>query len=267
MTYQFAEINGTKIHYDIQGEGTAVVLIHAGIVNLDMWQPQMDAFSKRHRVLRYDMRGWGKTTCPDGTYSHHDDLHDLMKYVGMEEASLVGVSYGGKNALDFALTYPDKVQKLILVGPGLGGYENWDGEGIADKEEAMEAAYARGERTRSAELDTQIWFDGPRRTPDQVDQAIRREVYEMVLHTHSLPEDEGERLDIQPPAIERLAEVTAPTLLITGEEDAPDIHAIAQILEQRVPDVRRKTMTGAAHLPSMENPAAFNQIVLSFLAD
>ena len=274
MTYQFAEINGTKIHYEIRGEGTApttssgtaVVLMHAGIVNLAMWESQMEAFTETHRVLRYDLRGWGETGRPDISYSDYGDLYELLTYLGIEKAVLVGVSFSGAIAFDFVLMYPQLVQKLVLVGPALGGYE-WIDEETAKKDEAMEEAYERGDRAESAELETQIWFDGPRRTPEQVDQEIRRQAYEMVLHTHTLPEGQGERLDINPPAIDRLFEISMPTLLITGEEDVPDIHAIAQILQQNIPHMRHVKMLDTAHLPSMEKPAEFNQIVLSFIEE
>lgn len=267
MTYQYAEINGTNIHYQIQGEKrTAVVLIHAGIVNLNMWEPQMEPFSQRHRILRYDLRGWGETVRPDVAFSHHDDLHDLLLQVGIEKASLVAVSYGGKIALDFALTYPHMVEKLVLVGPALGGYE-WTDEETAKKDETMEAVYDSGDRAGSAELETQIWFDGPRRTPTQVNQTARQRIYDMVLHTHMLREGGGKHIDIDPPAIDRLANIVAPTLLIVGEEDVPDIHAIAGILQKNIPDLQLEIIPDTAHFPSIEKPTAFNQFVLSFLED
>jgi len=266
MTYQFTEINGTNIHYEMRGEGTAVVLIHAGIVNLNMWEPQMVPFAQQHRVLRYDLRGWGETVRPDVDFSHHGDLHDLLQKVGIEKASLVAVSYGGKIALDFALTYPQMVEKLVLVGPALGGYE-WTDEETEKKDEAMEAAYDRGNRAASAELETQIWFDGPRRLPTQVNQVARQQIYDMVLHTHLLPEGLGEQIDIDPPAIGRLAEIAAPTLIIIGAEDVSDIHTIAGILQKNIPNLQQETMADTAHFPSIEKPADFNELVLSFLEE
>ncbi|MFQ5436263.1 MAG: alpha/beta fold hydrolase, partial [Anaerolineae bacterium] len=219
MTYQFAELNKAKIHYEERGKGTAVstssgqavILIHAGINDLGMWDDQMDAFAQRHRVVRYDVRGWGETADPPGQYSDYDDLRGLLNYLGVAQAALVGCSGGGKIALDFALVYPEMVSKLVLVGPGLGGYA-WTLEGIADKAETMRAAYERGDKEGAAELWTQVWVDGPSRTPEMVDTAVRTRAYEMILHMFNLPNGDGERQEIDPPAIERLGDIQTPTL-------------------------------------------------------
>jgi len=277
MTYQFADVNGTNIHYEerrtAQGTGTAVVLIHAGINNLDMWDDQMDAFAKQHRVIRYDVRGWGETACPEpiegadppGHYSDHDDLRGLLNHLGITQAALVGCSAGGKIALDFALVYPEMVHKLVLVGPGLGGYE-WTYAGISEKTEAMRSAYQRGEEEQAAELWTQVWVDGPSRTSEQVETAVRQRAYDMILHMFRLPEGDGERQEIDPPAIERLGNIQAPMLIIVGEHDTPDIHAIIDLLIKQIPDVRQIQMANTAHMLNMEKPTEFNQIVLNFLA-
>ncbi len=264
MTYQFAEINGTKIHYDIQGEGTAVVLIHAGIFNLNMWDAQMEAFTKHHRVLRYDLRGWGETVRPDVPFSFHDDLRQLLAMQNIEKVSLVGLSLGARVAVDFALTYPDMVVKLVLVGPSVAGYE-WTYEAIEDKVNMIDKAYDQGEIALAAEIETQLWFDGIHRKPDQVDQTARQQAYDMVFHTFSLPEGGGNHIDVDPPAMNRLAEIKTPTLVVAGAEDVPDIHAVVKMLYQHVPNVQKKTVTDAAHFPNMEKPVAFNQLVLSFL--
>lgn len=265
MTYQFFEYNGTRIHYELRGQGTAVTFIHAGVANLDMWDDQMEAFAAGHQTLRYDVRGWGWTARPDVSFSNHDDLRALLYHLGIEKTAIVGCSWGGKIALDFALTYPDMVNAIILVGTGLGGYE-WTFAGFAEKTEAMVAAYEAGDKAAAAELQTQIWFDGPARTLDQVDAGKRRRAYEMVLHTFELPEGEGEHLDIEPPALERLADIQLPVRILVGEYDVPDVHTIAAKLEAELPLAEERTiLLGTAHLPNMERPSRFNKIVLGFL--
>jgi 3-oxoadipate enol-lactonase len=266
MTYQFAEVNGTKIHYEERGTGTAVILIHAGINNMAMWDDQMDAFAQHHRVIRYDVRGWGKTANPPGKFSDHDDLRGLLNHLSIAQAALVGCSGGGKIALDFALVYPEMVNKLVLVGPGLGGYE-WTLEGFADKAAAMREAYERGDKEQAAELWTQVWVDGPARTTEMVETAVRARAYDMILHMSRLPDGDGERQEIDPPAIERLADIQAPMLIILGEHDAPDIHAIVELLAKQIPNVRQVPMADTAHMLNMEKPAEFNRIVLDFLSE
>lgn len=264
MTYQFAEIDGTKIHYEIRGEGTAVVLIHAGIFNLNMWDAQMESFTKRHRVLRYDLRGWGETVRTDDSFSFYGDLHALLKFVGIEKVSLVGLSLGARVAVDFVLAYPNMVEKLVLIGPAVDGYE-WTYEAIKDKVKMIDEAYDQGEIAEAAEIETQLWFDGIGRTPVQVDQTARKQAFDMVFHTFSLPEGQGKHIDMDPSAINRLAEIRTPTLVVVGAEDVPDIHAVAKILHQQISQVRKKTVSDTAHFPNMEKPVEFNQLVLSFL--
>lgn len=97
MSFDFADINGTKIHYEVRGEGTAVTLIHAGIVNLHMWDEQMEALAQNHQVLRYDVRGWGETAAPPATYTDHDDLRGLLQHLGIAQTAIVGCSGGGRS--------------------------------------------------------------------------------------------------------------------------------------------------------------------------
>ena len=266
MSYQFVEMNGTRIHYEERGEGTAVVFIHAGIVNLHMWDEQIDVFAQNYRVIRYDMRGWGQTVRTPGEFSDVADLHGLLQHLGVAQAAVVGCSFGGKTAIDFALVHPEMVSALVLVGAAVGGFD-WQAADFGEKDAAMEAAYDRGERELSAELETQIWFDGPKRTPEKVDQAARGRVYEMVLNHHKLLEPVGSRrIELYPPAIERLSEITAPALVLVGQEDVADIRAIGELLTEKLPIVDELVvMQDTAHFPNVERPSTFNRLVLDFL--
>ena len=265
MSFEFVGVNGTRIRYEVQGEGTAVVFIHAGIVDLGMWDAQMAAFAGQYQVVRYDVRGWGQTAEPVGEFSDHADLWGLLTYLGIEQAILVGCSWGGKIAIDFALTYPEMVKALVLVGSGLGGYD-FTMTGVAEKSKAIAEAYVEGDKALVAELITQIWFDGPNRTQKQVDNIKRTRVYEMALHMIELPEPEGsKRIELDPPAIERLTEIMTPTLVLVGQEDVEDIHHIAAILMDNIVKADKVMMSDTAHLPNMERPSTFNRFVLEFL--
>ncbi|HUM71585.1 MAG TPA: alpha/beta fold hydrolase, partial [Chloroflexota bacterium] len=187
------------------------------------------------------------------------------QHVGIEKTAVIGCSYGGKVALDFTLAYPEMVSALMLVGSALGGYE-WTDEWLAAQDEAAEAAATRGDLATAAELETQIWFDGPGRTPDQVDPAIRKRAYDLSLHTLALPEGGGRPLPFAPPAIERLGEIQVPVRIIVGQYDVADIQAIGKLLETRLPMAEPVTiMRDTAHLPNMERPSAFNNLALDFL--
>jgi pimeloyl-ACP methyl ester carboxylesterase len=100
-----------------------LVLIHAGIACSRMWEGQLAAFARRYRVIRYDMRGFGRTEMIEGVYDHHRDLRGLLDSLGAERALLVGCSIGGRTAIDFALKYPGGVR--VLVGSAFVGAEAW----------------------------------------------------------------------------------------------------------------------------------------------
>ncbi|MCB9434692.1 MAG: alpha/beta hydrolase [Ardenticatenaceae bacterium] len=268
MQYQFAEINGTQIHYDDQGAGTAVVFIHAGIANLGMWDEQMAAFTERHRVVRYDMRGWGQTANPPGSFSDHDDLRQLLDQLGIEQAAVVGCSIGGQTAVEFAVTHPERVSKLVLVCSGLGGYQYPDllpDDPLMNLFQAAEEAANRGDLDTAAELETHLWFDGLNRQPAQVAPDKRARAYGLVRAALGVAKGEGQRLPVEPPPIEQLGNITAPTLIIVGAEDLPDTVDVAKALAAGIGDTRRVTMADTAHLPNIEKTAEFNQLVLDFL--
>lgn len=265
MNYQFAEINGTNIHYERRGEGTAVTFIHAGINNLNMWDDQMEAFATQYQVLRYDFRGWGETPSPPGQFYDHEDLYHLLNHLGIAKTAVVGCSGGGKIGIDFALTYPEKVTALVLVGPGLGGYK-WTMDGFKEKAEAMAAAYEAGNLAEAAEQQAKIWVDGLDRPTAQVKADVRQRAYEMILHTLKLGDSDGERRELDPPAINRLSEIQAPIRILSGQYDMPDIHVICDLIEEECPRAEEQILLrDAAHLPNMERPSAFNDLVLDFL--
>src|SRR5258705_3713926 len=175
----FARINNAQIYYEVAGEGDPLVMIHAGVADSRQWNNEFAYFAKYYRVVRYDMRGYGKSEPVEGEFSHMQDLAALMDHLDLRQQSLalMGCSMGGGLAMDFALTYPLRTRALIMVDSGPGGLE-LDVPApskFADAERAFEA----GDLDLVAEIETQIWFDGAGRTPDQVDQSMRRLAYEM----------------------------------------------------------------------------------------
>lgn len=266
MSYKFANINGVRMHYDIQGEGQALVLIHAGIANLTMWEAQMPVFTSHFRVVRHDVRGFGETPDPAGKYTDYDDLKALLDLLGVKRAHILGISNGGRIAMEFALTFPVMVDKLVLVAPGLPGYrpqDKFDKEMSARYDDAIKA----GDKTLAAELNAQIWVDGPGRIPEQVDPVFRKKALNLIRHTIDLGIGEGEGDIARPPAAGQLTEIKFPMLLILGDEDLKSMHDIADQIEKGIPNLKRVDMPGTAHLPPMEKPEEFNRIVLDFLLD
>ncbi len=260
-----ADVNGAKLYYEVAGSGQPLVLIHAGIADRRMWDEQFEVFAQHYRVIRYDARGFGASDMPPVPFALQDDLYGLMKHQEIEKAYLLGCSIGGSTCLDFSLEHPEMVGALVLVGSGLSGHA-WSNENDSVFNEAEAAAAAR-DFERANELEMRIWVDGSNRAPEQVRPGVRERVAEMNMaslrRTDEQEQAQQQRLD--PPAAGRLGEIAAPTLVIVGDRDVPDIQRIADVLEQGIPGARKVVMTNAAHVPNMEWPDEFNRIVLDFL--
>ena len=265
-TTGFADIGGAQIYYEVAGVGHPLLLVHAGVADSRMWDEQWEPFARRYRAIRYDIPGFGQSRFPDGPYAAHEDITGLLRSLDVEKAHIVGVSWGGCIALDFALLHPEMVSALVLVCPSVSGEDRSEAVRRFGAEE--EALLERGDLAAAAELNVRMWVDGPRRSPEQVDQSVRNRVREMQHHAFTIPTPEGlEPIDIEPPAIERLAEVRVPTLVIVGDHDIDEKLAIVDRLAAEIPGARKIVFSDAAHMLTMEQPAEFNHVVLDFLAE
>ncbi len=258
-----APVLGATLHYDISGEGYPLVLIHAGIADNRMWDQQFAPFAARYRTLRYDMRGHGQSPVAPVEFSHWQDLMSLMDYLEIEQAHLLGISMGGSVALNFALERPERVGALVLVSTAPPGFQH--GDPPRYHVEAVEAFQA-GDFVAAAEFEVRMWVDGPQRGVDALDPELRDALRDMDIQ--NLKYDAtgvGYKTPLQPPAIERLEQVTAPTLVLYGELDQPFTVAGSELLAKRIPAARLISFPGTGHLVNMEAPQDFNRVVLEFL--
>lgn len=231
-----------------------------------MWAPQLESFAREHRVIAPDLPGFGQTPVDQDRVDLRAFVRDALDAAGMQRAALVGTSGGGRIALELALESPERVGTLVLVGSGLDGHD-WSDEVQAFGEEE-EAALERGDLEAAVDANLRMWLAGPRRSLDEIDPAIRVLVGEMQRDAFQLQQGHGFRLAaLEPPASQRLTEVRAPTLVVTGDEDVSDIHAIAEKLTREIPGAERATIPEAGHLPNLERPEEFDRIVLGFLRE
>ena len=261
----FVDLGNTQVYYEEMGTGKPLVMIHGGLLDRRMWDDQFAVFAKSYRVFRYDARGHGLSKAPSGTYSHHEDLKRLLDGLKVEKAAIMGLSMGGYIAIDFALAYPDRVSALILVAPGLTGYE-FESEPLKKNSELLNKAAQENDLKMLVEYFQRAWTDGPSRTPEKVDPAVREKVRLMAVGTLQNWNDESREARLEPAAIGRLAEIRVPTLAVVGDLDMPDILEIVGLIEKDVKGARKEVIKGVAHMVSMEKPEEFNRIVLNFLS-
>jgi pimeloyl-ACP methyl ester carboxylesterase len=243
-----------------------VLLLHAGIADSRMWQPQIEALSAAgYDVLAPDLRGFGRRKFEDRPFSHVRDVEALLD----GPVAAVGNSLGGRVALELALDRPDLVEFLVLIAPGFPGWE-WSEETRAGW--AREgAAYERGDLEAAAEASLRMWVDGPRRTAEAVDPRMRAAVRQMILRSYELEQEATgngaeEEAALDAPVNERLSEIACPTLVIVGDEDVGDMRAIAAHIAGSVDGARLATVANSAHLPSLEKPDEVNALLLEFLS-
>ena len=244
-----------------------VLLLHAGIADSRMWQPQIEAFQVAgYRVLAPDLRGFGQQPLEPEPFSYVRDVEALLD----GPATVVGCSLGGRVALELALLRPDLVERLVVIAPGLPGWD-WSAETRAGWAEE-EAAFEQGDLEAAAEASLRMWVDGPNRPPEAVDTAVRSSVHEMVLRSYELQQhawDAGaeEQEVIDPPLNVRLGEIGCKTLVLVGDEDVADMRAVAAHVAQSVAHGRLVNVPGAAHLPSLERADDVNALLLAFLGE
>jgi len=251
------------LYYEAVGRGPVVILLHGGNLDCRMWDPQFLPLAHDHRVIRYDLRGSGKSGPDDVPFQHHEDLHALLVALQVSHASLVGLSGGGRIAIDFALVHPDMVDRLVIASPGLSGWQY----SRADSAYFPEARRAR-DRADTAALGL-AWLGSAYMRPAMTHPELVPQLREMaaangknwmgLLHHGNL-----ERV-ADPPALHRTAQLRAPTLLIVGTLDVPDIHAIADTLTASVHNIRRVDFEGAGHMVNMEQPQRFTELADAFL--
>ena len=265
---RFVETEGARLYVEEAGDGQAVVFLHPGLWDGRSWNEQFGLFSRTYRVLRFDFRGYGRSSRPEPgqSYSHVDDLAAVMDAASVERAALVGCSMGGSTAIDFALEHPSRLSALVLAASGLNAFDDrLTPQEKAELEllnapvaEAMEA----GDMERAERARLRIW--APLGTENEAGRRITEIAFDNI---HEMTMDESARRDISPPAIERLEQIKAPTLVLPADKDPLVLRRLSAILADRIPDARLVQIPETDHVVNMRRPAEFNRIVLGFLGE
>ncbi|HWE36202.1 MAG TPA: alpha/beta fold hydrolase [Isosphaeraceae bacterium] len=258
----FAPVNGTRLFYEVKGTGPAVVLIHGGQLDCRMWDEQFAIFSRHFRVIRYDVRGYGGSFQPDMLYSDAEDLAGLLDYLRVDKVHIVGLSLGGRIAIDFAVTHPSRVRSLTLAGPGLSGFEPPDG---AESDLRM-WNIIKAARDEGPDQATALWLKDPFMAPAMEQARLVPGLRKMAReNAHCWLANPVLQRSPKPAAAARLGEIKVPTLLVVGDRDVPQIKATIKTLETGIIGSRKVSIEDAGHMVNMEKPEVFNEVVLGFL--
>jgi 3-oxoadipate enol-lactonase len=264
------DVEGGQLYFERAGTGPALVWIHAAIADHRMWNREFVQYAARNTVVRYDVRGLGRSTPATAPYVDTDDLLAVLDSTGIDRATLIGCSNGGRISIDFALAHPDRVDRLVLVAPGLGGFEfSGDPEEKAAFERSDErfkpimAAYKAGEKEAAIAGLREFWcgaVTGP--TLELVTTMLRdnlTEVFTDASSTHAIRP--------LPPAATRLGSITAPTLVLLGDRDADESRFFVDRVRSGIPGAKKEPIPGADHLINLSRPREFDQAVQAFLAE
>ena len=214
--------------------------------------------------MRYDSGNSGLSRIRGGNATTYVDLGSLMDQLDLRSAHLMGLSLGGRIAVDFAIAYPERVRSLTLVSAGLSGYEFTSAEYQASEAQLVEA-WLSADWPGVVEAFLEAWAIGPYREGDEVDPAVLQQLRRMGANPIRVQLGGDPSRELSPPAIGRLTEVRAPTLAILGELDMPSIHEILGRVRDEVSGAELVTFAGAAHMVNLEQPDRFLETVLEFL--
>lgn len=245
-------VNG--IHYEVAGSGPAVVLIHGGGLDSRMWDDQFSELARTHRVVRYDVRGFGRSEAPSEPFSHVDDLASLLDLLGIESASLVGLSLGGGIALNFALVHPDRAARLLLVGPAVPG----SSFGPEEPERFQRIGRLIGEGQTLEAVDE--WLGSIHMAAAMANERIAARIRQIATDNHRSWQAGGpQSRPVVPPAAMRLGEIRAPTALLVGESDDRSVRQQASLVAAGVTRASIEFVPGAGHIVNLEAPEVFSR--------
>jgi 2-hydroxy-6-oxonona-2,4-dienedioate hydrolase len=258
---QTLEVNGAELYCRTYGAGDrAVVFLQGAQLPCEMWEVQAKALAKHGwKVIAYDVRGFGKSSPVTEPFSHENDLRVLLDQLGIDRTALVGLSLGGRIAIEFAVEHPERVDALVLVGPGLPGFPFDLGDPPWQKE--IRAAVEAGDGARAA----RAWLESGFLAPAMENPSVASRVRELALANARVWLEPDQEFPIEPPAIGRLSTIKIPTLVVAGSRDVPPILAIADHLEREIPGAHKAMMAGCGHVPNLERPEEFDRIVRQFL--
>jgi len=247
------------------GEGIPVVFLHAGVCDSRMWESQMEVVAEAgFWAIAYDRRGFGGTQAPDESFFHLEDFEAVLEALGIHAAVIVASSRGGALAIDFTLANPERVAGLVLIGTSISGARRpvFPTE-VMRIVHAMEAVSESGDFDAINAVEAHAWLDGPLSQSGRVSGPVR-ELFK-TMNGNLLRKPRLTREEIPESAVDDIAGIDTPTLLVSGDLDFPHVINRHDDLSEDMENAFAVVIEGTAHLPSLERPDLFNPLLLEFL--
>lgn len=264
----FVDVPGGRLFVVADGEGPPIVLVHSALVDLRSWDAVVPYLAGAgYRVIRYDTRGFGRSTTDDVEFSNRADLLAVLDARDIQRCALVGNSRGAMIALDTILESPERFVGFVWVGGGIGGFEG--GEPTPDELKLFEqwdGLKAKADLDGMADLEVRIWVDGVGQPADRVPSEIREAVREMDRPLLEPGRVMGRPIPLEPAANERLGELRLPTLVVAGALDTSGTLAAARRLAEGTGRARNVTLRNVAHMVGMEAPERLAELIVQLLS-
>lgn len=267
-TERYVQAGGFRVHCTTQGNGPAVVFLHAGLQNSTMWAEQVKALSPSFTVVTLDLPYHGQTTGVDTSILAADVVRTVLDSLHFSRVALVGLSMGAAVAQDVAIAYSERISKLVLLASGINGLE---------KHQAIDSvslalfnrfpkALEQKDTARAAYEFARAWGEGIHAKGTVLRKPAAQWVQRTTLATLQKHKLRGwVRLQSNPPAYENLQRLTMPVLIVHGNEDLPFIGTACRYLERTLPAAKRIELKGVAHMLNLEQPVEVNRLLLTFL--
>jgi len=259
-------VNGLKLYYEIEGDGEPVVLIPGFAAGRWIWFKQTEDLSRNFRVIIFDPRGVSASDKPEGSQTISllaDDIAHLLETIGIESAHIVGASFGGFVAQEFALKYPAMTRKLVLCCTSFGGPNH-----IVPAPETLEAiASTKGlnsEERMRANLLLAFTPEYVRTQVDEIDRIVHlRATNEVPEHIYLSQLQAAMSFNVE----SRLEEIKSPTLVLSGDADIIVPVQNSRNLATKIPGAKLQIVEGGSHTFFIEQAGEFNNILINFLLD
>lgn len=261
---------GFQVAYSRDGKGAALLLLHAGLQDKTMWKEQVAGLSKDFEIITIDLPFHGQTSGADTTILVADVIKAVLDTLGIQRASVAGLSMGSVAAQDFVIAYPDRVNKTILLAAGINGY---DRDHKVDSVNikwflTMRSALNAKDTAEAARVFTRAWAEGIYRSGDSLQAPVSQYVYNKTLETiKKFRMQHWPRLQQNPLAIDRISSIKSPVLIVHGDKDLPIITEECIYLEKHIPGAKRILLKDVAHMFNMEKPEELNKLIRDFLQE